>query len=181
MKHGKPHTGKFVAYYRVSTQRQGQHWESLAMKAALICSFLLTFSTLAYCQGMVYRWVDEDGVTVYSEKPPLDGRVSERISLPRTAEPGKESRQDWEQVHKYFQDKRMSREVAEQAAEQQSMIEKARRNNCEAGKSNLQNLIALADRRWHDKQAEPEYQRLREEERQAKMQESRERIAENCT
>jgi hypothetical protein len=82
----------------------------------------------------MYKWVDEKGVTHYSESPPPEGTQSKKLDLPVTppsapaAKP--QSPEDWKAREAEFRRRQLQKENAEQAekaqGERSAEVRKAR-------------------------------------------------------
>jgi hypothetical protein len=68
------------------------------------------------CQAGVYKWVDEKGVTHYTEEPPR-GRSARSMSspAPKPAETAPGETKSWQEKDAEFRVRQMEREQAEQA------------------------------------------------------------------
>lgn len=132
-------------------------------------------------QAAAYRWVDDDGVTVYSQTPPADGRRSEVTPLPGTSPPRAPSQQpdtQLQEIEQYLEDQQEDRKLAKERSEKEQQEAAVNSHNCEVAKNNLKNLESLGRRLL--KTETGEYKRLTEEERQALMQEARDQIQLYC-
>ncbi|MBA1444901.1 MAG: DUF4124 domain-containing protein [Chromatiales bacterium] len=146
----------------------------------LFSGFFLAAISLA-AGAQTYRWVGEDGVTVYSQTPPPSGsaevikhRQAPKSNLADTEAANKrlnKARQDLE-------DRREDRKLAKQAQDEQQRAAATRLQNCEVGRSNLRTLTALGNRKLRT--PDGEYLRLTEEERQTRMEQARKDIEDNC-
>jgi hypothetical protein len=144
--------------------------------------FLLVACASVAAQARVYRWVDEDGVTVYSQTPPPTGeattvRTDAGPNAEETAAARERLRRQIEQDFDANQEARQLRQTkVEEAAEaEQHRLEEG---NCEAARHNLNALANLGARMVRT--PDGEYTRLSENEVQRLMQQARDQIKELC-
>lgn len=84
----------------------------------------------------LYKWVDEKGVTHYSESPPPEGTQAKKLELPSTApsEPNKarpETPEDWKGRELDFRRRMLEKQKAEQSAKAQGdRSESQRKERC---------------------------------------------------
>jgi len=88
----------------------------------------------------IYKWVDEKGVTHFSEHPPADGRKATRIE-PKVTPPSSEARpkDDWKQREMEMRKQRIEREQKDErrkAVEHNRAAE--RKNRCAYAQRQLQ-------------------------------------------
>jgi phage-related minor tail protein len=130
----------------------------------------------------VYRWVDEEGVTHYTQTPPIN---EEATLLDEPTEPARSSDEAWKELN----DRRLQQEdvdedrelAAKKEAERRKAAEnkRIREQNCQAAKSNLTNLEGgRATRRV--KTESGDYIRLTEEDHQQRLEQARKNIEEFC-
>jgi len=125
-----------------------------------------------------YRWVDENGVTVYSQKPPPAGPVTEIKPPPPPAISPEEAQRRLDAQKQRIEDYREDQALEKKAASKKKAESERLKRNCEAAKRNLAGLIARPHARRRG--ADGEYRYITEEARQKKMQEEKEHIQENC-
>ncbi|MCQ2044754.1 protein of unknown function [Stutzerimonas kunmingensis] len=138
--------------------------------------FLAGGLVLALCGNVmaaqVYKWVDAQGVTHFGAQPP-QGQQVETVNT--VTAPAKSTTmpapviEDETEVDQQSIDRKVKRQVAEQEAE--------RKRYCETMRTNLAQLQNNPRVRVEEK---GESRRITEEERQAKIAETRGKIAENC-
>ncbi|MGK9045736.1 DUF4124 domain-containing protein [Stutzerimonas chloritidismutans] len=138
--------------------------------------FLAGGLLLALCGNVmaaqVYKWVDAQGVTHFGAQPPQGQQVESVNTVTAPAKPAAtpapvaedETEDDQQSI-----DRKVKRQVAEQEAE--------RKRYCETMRTNLAQLQNNPRVRVEEK---GETRRITEEERQAKIAETRGKIAENC-
>jgi hypothetical protein len=126
----------------------------------------------------MYRWVDEHGVTVYSQSPPPEGEARQIRPPPPPAESPEAIQHNLTEQLQRLHDAREDREVADQARRQQQERQELKRRNCAAARANLTNLERLGGGLLQ--LPDGQYVRLTEEERQTRMTEARQQISENC-
>ena len=140
--------------------------------------FLLALCVAGTAHATAYRWVDEDGRTVYSQTPPPD-RESQRISTSGHRAPSNE--EAWKEVERIEEQLDTSREQRRQAAEEaQKQRDEAalRRRNCENARLNLERYEGDPGRLIRD--PDGSYVRLTPDQRQARIEETRQQIEEYC-
>ena len=138
--------------------------------------FLAGGLLLALCGNVmaaqVYKWVDAQGVTHFGAQPP-QGQQVETVNT--VTAPAKSTTmpapvvEDETEVDQQSVDRKVKRQVAEQEAE--------RKRYCETMRTNLAQLQNNPRVRVEEK---GETRRITEEERQARIAETRDKIAENC-
>ncbi|WP_278400368.1 DUF4124 domain-containing protein [Stutzerimonas kunmingensis] len=138
--------------------------------------FLAGGLVLALCGNVmaaqVYKWVDAQGVTHFGAQPP-QGQQVETVNT--VTAPAKSTTmpapvvEDEAEVDQQSIDRKVKRQVAEQEAE--------RKRYCETMRTNLAQLQNNPRVRVEEK---GETRRITEEERQARITETRDKIAENC-
>ena len=138
--------------------------------------FLAGGLVLALCGNVmaaqVYKWVDAQGVTHFGAQPP-QGQQVETVNT--VTAPAKSTTmpapvvEDETEVDQQSIDRKVKRQVAEQETE--------RKRYCETMRTNLAQLQNNPRVRVEEK---GETRRITEEERQARIAETRDKIAENC-
>lgn len=122
--------------------------------------------------AQVYKWVDAQGVTHFGAQPP-QGQQVETVNT--VVAPGKSvtapapASQEKSEPDQQSIDRRVKQQVAEQEAE--------RKRYCETMRTNLAQLQNNPRVRVEEN---GETRRITEEERQARITETRDKIAENC-
>ncbi len=111
--------------------------------ALLICAI-----PLGETDAEMYRWVDRDGVTVYSQNPPPSGEAA-RIRKqpgPRAADAEAARKRLQQQLEREFDEREAKTEQAKKDAEER---ESAQRDSeaCAAARRNLETLENLGARR----------------------------------
>lgn len=138
--------------------------------------FLAGGLLLALCGNVmaaqVYKWVDAQGVTHFGAQPPQGQQVETVNTVTAPAKPAatpQSVEQDEAEADQSSIDRKVKQQVAAQEAE--------RKRYCETMRTNLAQLQNNPRVRVEDK---GETRRLTEEERQSRINETRDKIAENC-
>lgn len=108
-----------------------------------LCVSLLLVLPLSAPMAAMYKWVDEDGNVVYSDKPPLGGEtvVIQKKSYGVSEEEAREQLESLsEKANALKQERDIKRDVAGQLAERDETIKK----NCEVAHANLDLLTSQA-------------------------------------
>lgn len=125
-----------------------------------------------------YRWTDDQGQTVYSQIPPDDGRPYRKVGAPPPPPDPEGARRDLENLRQGLadrrEDKQRSQEEQQQAAEQRTETEK----NCETARQNVSTLESGGRRLI--RMPDGSVKRLTPEEREAKLEEARRYLQNNC-
>ncbi|WP_232420198.1 DUF4124 domain-containing protein [Nitrosococcus watsonii] len=145
---------------------------------------LLTFIAMLFMSLAVpiaadsaYKWVDEKGVTHYSQRPPPDRETKKMASPPA---PDK-LKMPAESLNMRLERLEQEQAARERAAKQQAQEEKqqaARKHNCEAARKNL--TLYKGNPRLRIGDSSGNYTRLNEKERHAHITEAKQQIEENC-
>lgn len=137
----------------------------------------LSFFVAGNCFATMYKWVDEDGNTHYSEKPPAGDVEVETIKPPPKV--------DTDSAVKAFEEQKgeeaRQEEAESKAAEEQANKDKdlaLMKSNCETAKKNLESITANPRVFTRDEQGNRV--RMGEEQRQAKIEAAKKDIAEFC-
>lgn len=168
----------------MSTETQSTHRDpfgagSVFLVLVVLAGGLAAACTTAMAAAPLYRWTDENGVTVYSQQPP-PGTEATRLS-PAPGPSAEESARAEERIRSLVEqdfDKREEAKRQEQESAQQTDLQARRRANCEAARHNLANLENPQIGRM--RAAEGEIQVLTEEVRARYLAEARKVIQENC-
>ncbi|AGA85607.1 DUF4124 domain-containing protein [Stutzerimonas stutzeri] len=138
--------------------------------------FLAGGLLLALCGNVmaaqVYKWVDAQGVTHFGAQPPQGQQVETVNTVTAPAKPAAAPQppvQDEAEADQSSIDRKVKQQVAAQEAE--------RKRYCETMRTNLAQLQNNPRVRVEDN---GETRRLTEEERQSRINETRDKIAENC-
>ena len=126
----------------------------------------------------MYRWVDENGVTHFSQAPPASGDAT-RLEKPAADPVGNSDtvqsvNEQWQQL----QDRRDERAEQEEQAQEQQDLQARREANCRAARNNLEVLQGPTNRLI--KTPGGDYQRLTEEERQERIRKAEEIMERDC-
>ena len=143
-------------------------------KIALLLALMVTTTT----QAEIYRWVDENGVTVYSEMPPPDGEADRVKTAPAPPETPEAMQQQQEAEMQKLEDYLEDKELAAEKKQKGQLSKQIDEENCRNAKDNLDKLIAASQRLLQ--MPDGNYVRLTEEQRQQRMEEARKFIDENC-
>jgi hypothetical protein len=111
-----------------------------AVKLAGMTALVLILCTPAPALA-IYKWVDEKGVTHFSETPPPDGRKATKVQPKVTPPSGEAAPSNWKQREQDARKLRIEREQANEAARAKAHNEAAERaNRCAKAKRELQVL-----------------------------------------
>lgn len=147
-------------------------------KQFLIVVFVVIGITTSSWAGM-YRWVDEDGNTVYSQHAPPGAIESTVIKPPPPpAVDPEEAQKKLNQTMQKLDDASEDRELTRKKQEEEQKASATRETNCAHARHNLENLLTRV--RALVRTSDGEYVRLTEEERQKRIQEAKEQVSKNC-
>lgn len=126
----------------------------------------------------MYKWVDENGVTQYSQFPPPNREYQTVVPPPPPAEDPEGAQQQLEEL---LQNQDEARKAQSEAAEQEQKTAAAaerRKQNCAMARSNLDKINNAGHRRIIGPDGVAYYQT--EEERQQRISEAQKQIEEFC-
>lgn len=135
-------------------------------------SLLLILTHPLLVSAAVYQWVDEDGVTIYSQTPPRSGdarKITHKSQPIDTA-----AKQRLQNMQQKVADQQEDRNRLKEKQTTARADKKLKMTNCKAATSNLANLIGLGNRLYGG-------ERLTEEQRQKKIAKAQKNMRENCT
>ena len=147
--------------------------------------FVVTFvfclvATAAFAETYTYKWKADNGTTQYTQSPPTDRpftrvKTSSRSTQVKTDQPKSPVETVAEDLSK---GEKALKQTEAQAEEEQIKVAQQRADNCENAKKNL---IVLESRpRIRVPMANGEYKILSPDEKQAKIEETRKTILEDC-
>jgi hypothetical protein len=142
-----------------------------ALLAALLCCSI--------ADGAMYRWVDENGVTVYSQTAPMG---SDAVRIDRQAGPSQAeqeaARTRLQEQLEQAQDAEEAKKAAEAEAATKREEAEQRFTACEAARHNLETLRNLGPRMVRT--PDGEYRRMSEEEVAAGIAQAQDQIQKSC-
>jgi hypothetical protein len=146
------------------------------VKYSIIIAILVAMPSVLYAD--TYKWVNEEGVTTYSQTPPK-GVKAERVKVYGSKSPSgaQDSQNRVKQLRQKMADSAEDRELEKQQRQSDKTERERKQKNCQAARENLHALEILGSRRY---KVDGEYRRLSEEERQQLMQKEKEHIKANC-
>lgn len=140
-----------------------------------VCFIFFLFSVTAYAD--VYKWVDENGQTHYTQQAPTE----QKAELLKTPPPPAFNSADQQRVDELIKQQQADRQAnLEQKQQQQQTAEQQaiKQQNCETAKRNLQLYQDNPGRRVVD--AEGNVSRLKEEDRQQGISDFQRQVEEFC-
>lgn len=143
-----------------------------------ICLFFFLAAVPALVSADVYKWVDEQGQTHYSQTPPMEQQAEMIKAPPPPARLPEEAQQEVDQLIEQQtsarkEQQKLADDQKKNADQQQILAE-----NCETAKSNLQQYQDNPGRRSTTEDGT--ITRLKEEERQQKIKDFQADIKEYC-
>jgi len=134
-------------------------------------------STAGICYAEMYKWVDADGQTHYSEKPPAGDIEVSTIKPPPKVDTEKALKELEERKNrlKDIEENRNEKAEEQSAAQEEQAGNQA---NCDLARDKLSRVIN--NPRVYSKDEDGNRYKIAEEERQAKIAEARKLISEYC-
>lgn len=137
---------------------------------------LLCFSIAS--QATIYKWVDEHGVTQFSQFPPVNQAAEQVRGAPPPADDPAVARERLEQQLEGFDERRAAQETERQEQAQQQEQQALRQRNCAAARHNLQVLERTGRTRVQTEDGEVTY--LSDEQRQERVEAARQAVKKYC-
>ena len=152
--------------------------------ATVSCSLLLP----PVAPAATYRWVDDSGVTVYSQSRPPDveaqrlgagtGSAQRSSGTATTAVPAAPAPLTAEALVRQYEEQRKQREEEAKAAQDKSKADAAKKRNCGAARQNLETLRNLGPRRL--RHSDGTFERLSEEQTAERIDRAKAQIKTYC-
>lgn len=146
------------------------------MHRILITLCLLGFSITA--QGTIYKWVDKDGVTQFSQFPPMEQAAEQVAPPPPPNEDPEMVRERLQRQLDAFDERQQARDQARQEQAQQREQQALRQRNCETARHNLG--VAERSNRIRVETQPGEYTYLTEEQRLGRLEAARQAVRQYC-
>jgi len=143
-----------------------------------VCLALFTVMLSFSVSAEIFKWVDENGQTHYSQTPPASGQaVTVDVPPPPPIDP-EQARDEIETLIEQQQEAEKTEQLEQQKREEEAQQQAFRDENCRIAQENLTTYQNNPGRRVVD--AEGNVTRMVEEDRQQKMQEFQQQIDEFC-
>lgn len=149
------------------------------MKRNLIV--ILTIVTLIWllpAAARTYRWVDENGKTVYSQSRPPAGDVTVIKPPPPPTTPPDEARKKLKNLQDALNDSRKKKGTSQQKEADEAKKAEIKKQNCETSKQALADIEPHA--RIRMKMDDGSYKQLTDEERQEQLDTAKQNIEKYC-
>ena len=141
------------------------------------CLLLVIAASAMPAVAQVYKWVDEKGVTHYSETPPPDKKASKVDTGPANAPVAPTP--DWKQKELESKQRGLQQKQSDEAAaRQQAQDENERRNRCLSAQRNLRVYEAQIPVYRVNERGEKVY--MEDSERAGAMERARQQVATYC-
>lgn len=148
------------------------------MKWQTLLSTLLLCGVSTICSAQMYKWVDEQGDTHYSEIPPPKGDVTTVAPPPPPAVAPAQAQQQLEQRQEKLNELADQRSKASADAALEDQQQKDMRTNCERAKATLAGLYAGGNRLYKDSKGN--VTRMNEKQRQENIEKAQEMRRKYC-
>lgn len=153
---------------------------------SLVVATLLCTSPLPAAAGQVYRWVDENGQVQFTERAPPPGVEAQAVPVRPTGPTPAQSAEELQRLRARARlggageapGEAAPAGAAEPTPEQRAQREQQRLKNCQTARENLR--VLEQSRRVMVKDEAGNLQPLDDEQRQAKLDETRRQIEESC-
>jgi hypothetical protein len=146
------------------------------MTLRIVCSLCLSLLVLPALAQQMYKWVDEKGVTHYSETPPPDGTKGAAKIEVKTPTPDRPANDNWRERERQSREQRAKQGVADE--QERKKEESQRDSNCRRAQRQADVMSRPTGvYRLNDK---GERVFLEDKERDAKLEEARQEIARYC-
>ncbi len=146
------------------------------IRLLILVSITLFISTSLAAKS--YRWVDENGVTVYSQRPPPSGAGTEIKAPPPPAISPEDAQRKLDAQKQKLADLREDRKLKKKQAGETEAEAKKQKSNCVAAQQNLAGRLNRPHAR--QKGSDGEYRYITEEARQEKIKAAQKYIQKNC-
>ena len=138
---------------------------------------IVLFLVVGNSYAALYKWVDADGNTHYTQNPPPGGIEADVIKPPPRVNTEK-ARNQLEEVQKYLEEIQEERSKQAKKEQNEEANEAIRKSNCDLGRDKLTRLTDIPRVQTTDKDGN--VSRLTEEERQSKIKAAQELIDKDC-
>lgn len=129
--------------------------------------------------GRVYRWVDANGLTHFSQTPPPSGRYEQMQPPPPPAEDPRKARERINKLNQHFQDQLKAEQQQTRKTHKAKQAKKRQAQRCQQAK---QRLTALTIRpHILVKSGDGHVRRMTEPQRQTDIKATKARIAKFCS
>lgn len=148
------------------------------MYRTLMFCFCLLFTQFAHTA--IYYWVDHQGQTHYGQQPPLDKSINVQkiaVSTNSSVDPNQQQQSIQDSANK-IAESNAERKAARDKLQQQADENRRRNENCDASKKKLAELDYGGNRLYKD--AEGNYSRLTDEDRNNQREQLNDFINKNC-
>jgi len=177
--------GSFIALARESqpaimprTKDERTH-EPMHASAAKLIAVVLSAYGWASASADVYRWVDQDGVTTYTQAPPVSGESVELATPPEPSTNAVDAaRERFRREREQTFDELEARKEAEVQEEKQAAKEAKRAEYCSAARENLETFRNLGPRRIRT--PDGRFLRLTPDEVKAEIEKTQEQVVTFC-
>lgn len=142
------------------------------------CALLGGLALLGPVQAAMYKWVDDKGVTQYTQYPPPNRESEVMVPPPTPAQDPDGAQLKLEDQLKQLDENQKARAESEAEAAKTKAAADQRKKNCEAARGNLEKLTTGGRKRVIGPDGVATY--LTEEDRQAKIAEAKKHIEESC-
>lgn len=136
-------------------------------------------AAVGLAQAAMYKWVDENGVTQYSQYPPPNRKTEVMVPPPPPAEDPDGTQKKLEATLQKQDEQRKAAETAEQEQAKARDETEIRTKNCQIARSNLAKLTAGGRKRIVGPDGVATY--LTDEDRETKIAEAKQQIEKYCT
>ena len=126
----------------------------------------------------MYKWVDEQGVTHYSQTPPQQGPVETIKPAPEPSADPAQSKSRLNKQVEAFNERRKNKQEAQQKEDQTTAEQKERDTFCEQVRTNL--ASAKNNQRIAERTDDGQLVQLSEEQRQAKIKKYEDQLQKFC-
>lgn len=129
-------------------------------------------------QAAMYKWVDEKGVTQYTQYPPPNRDVKVIVPPPPPAEDPEQAQKKLETLLQSQDKQHKAATTAEEKQAKTDQQAKLREQNCAAARDNLEKITTGGRKRFMGEDGVATY--LTEEDRQARIDAAQKQIEEFC-
>jgi len=171
---------EFVTQYDSMTKTDWDGFSYMGWMKRLLLAGIVLCPTQMVLHAEIYRWTDEDGVVNYTQQKPTD-RSSELVSTYRTSARNTTAPVDNTQPPELKLTEAQQRkleDMQDQERARQNELERVRASNCDRSTKLLARLTSKG--RVRVRSSDGEERNIPEEERQQRIANAQQGIAENC-